>query len=120
MSGKVSNEVSSIRTLNEQQVNKHAPEGEEVNSLMREDEETMTSVGDIQYDVNLPTKVTVQHQTTLGEVKAGAPACRDRVTGSTRKGDKEHQSSIGEFQILRRDDNNHVTSYRGYVKTLNG
>lgn len=59
MSRRVSKQVSSIGTLIERQVDKQVSEREEFETVKREDRAILTPAGDVQYVVNLLTKVTV-------------------------------------------------------------
>lgn len=59
----MSSEVKSISTL-DVQVNNQAREEEVFEDLKREDKGILTTVGNVQYDVCLSRKVTVQYQTS--------------------------------------------------------
>lgn len=120
----MSSEASSISAPSDQQVDKQTLEEEQLETLKREDKAILTPVGEVQYDVNLSTKVTVKDQTRRGDIKDSAQTCHEQVTGTnhignsmdektpigdvltkhkTSKRDKGHHTSIGEFRALKRD-----------------
>lgn len=86
MSRKVSTEVSSINSLNDQQVEEQAPEGEESETPKREDMEKLTSIADVQYHKDL-SKVTVHNKTPRGDVKEGTWTFREQVSHMIHIGD---------------------------------
>lgn len=51
-----------MNTPNDHQVDRQAPKGEKSETLNREDETTLSSAVDMQYNVNLSMKVSVQAQ----------------------------------------------------------
>lgn len=53
---KVSSEMSSTSTHNDQQMDKQAPERQELENLKRKDKAILTAVGDTQYDVKFSKK----------------------------------------------------------------
>lgn len=63
MSRKLSDRVSSISTFHDQEVDKPAHGGEELETLNREDKAKLTLNEDVWYDVSRSTKVTVQDRT---------------------------------------------------------
>lgn len=84
-SRKRSIDVSSTRTLHDQYVEKQDPEGEKFETLKREDKVILTLFGDVQYNVNLSTKVHVQDWTPLGDVEHGTRTCCEQ-SGLKRRG----------------------------------
>lgn len=61
--------MSSISTLNDEQVDKQSHKAKEAETLNREEKAILTLIGDVQYDIDLSEKVTVQGRTPRGHNK---------------------------------------------------
>lgn len=113
MSHKVSGEVSSISPYNDQQVDKQAPDGEELETLQRKDKAVLTAVEDVHFHVSLSTTVTEQHETQQGNIKDGNQTCRKQATGTAHKRDTMAQKTLnGDLETLETDDHKYVTFYK--------
>lgn len=66
---------------------KQAPEREKFETLRKENKTLLTLNGDVQYNVNISTNITIQHQTLRGDVNGSTSACRKEMTCTTRIGD---------------------------------
>lgn len=119
--------MSSISTFDDQQEHKQFYKEHELDSINREHKVILNPVRDVQYDVNLSTNVTVQHQTPREDFKDGTQTCREQLTSAalpadsmiqkspigelltihmTDKGDKGHHTPIKRLKTLKRDNGN--------------
>lgn len=133
--------MSSIRNLDDRQVDKQAPEEEKYETLNGKDKTVMTANGDLQHHEDLATKTILHDKTGRRNIRNSTATCLERVTGMTHvgdsmdrenpiadvlitpktcKGDKAHQTAVREFKTYQRDDKKHSSSYGGSMQTLNG
>lgn len=96
MSRKLSSDLKSINTPDDQQKERRAPVGEAFETLDRNDQAILTASGGVQYQAGLPTKATVQHITTRGDSKYGTPICRKQVEVKTDRVDTLAQKFLVE------------------------
>lgn len=81
VSNKVCDEVRSLSTPNNQQVVQQVSKGEAFQTFNREGKAVLTRIGDVQYDGDLSTKITVQEKTPQRDIKKNSPTFRERATG---------------------------------------
>lgn len=122
--------VVSPSTLRDPQVDERAPEREAV-TLIRDSKADKTSVGAVQYKINLPSKVTVPRKTAKeenkskiaagrvhvnarthkGNIKAVMTLCRDvHLASKTAKGENGRKTSNGDNNTVKRERRTCLTS----------
>lgn len=129
----MSGEISPIRTVNDQNVDREDLEDEQIEALMKEDRAIVRHIRDVQNVIDISVLITVQDRTRQKNGKNTAQICRDRVSSTTDivasmaqnipirdvlalqnafKGDNGRQSPTGEFKTLKGDDNGRCLPYR--------
>lgn len=133
MSRIVCNEVRSIRTLNDQQLDEQALHGEEPEALKREDKAKLNTTEYVPYDKDL-SKATVQNKNPQDEIENGTPTFLEKVNGTPHTGkleaqkttfggmltisktlivDSGQQTTVGEHNTPGGDGNNALNRYNG-------
>lgn len=80
-------EVSSISSFNDQQVNKQSRKREEFETASNDEKAILTPNGDVQYDVHLPTKLTLQDEAAQRDIEGISLTFRKKVRGTGRTKD---------------------------------